>query len=150
MGSDPSQSVVDENGEMWECDNLFLCDASVFPTASGANPMMTTLSTAQMVMTRLARRLQLEDCAVGATGAAGDTAKAMPKGKGAEQQQEQQQAEHAKGQEKRAAKREGAACRATARTRMRAKLVAVGMAALIAGGAAWAWSTWSAGGGGEQ
>jgi long-chain-alcohol oxidase len=50
--------VVDEDGEMWECDGVYLCDASVFPTASGSNPMMTTLATACMLTERLALRLQ--------------------------------------------------------------------------------------------
>ena len=44
MGADPRSSVVDEDGEMWECDSVYLCDASTFPTASGSNPMMSTLS----------------------------------------------------------------------------------------------------------
>lgn len=39
-------------------------DASVFPTASGANPMWTTLAIAQMLSTRLASRLAAEDADV--------------------------------------------------------------------------------------
>ncbi|KAL2649247.1 hypothetical protein R1flu_017375 [Riccia fluitans] len=35
MGTDPQTSVVDSSGEMWEAQNLFITDASVFPTASG-------------------------------------------------------------------------------------------------------------------
>ena len=46
MGSDRTQSVVNENGETWSCQNLFVCDASVFPTSSGVNPMLTTLAIA--------------------------------------------------------------------------------------------------------
>lgn len=61
MGTDPSTSVVDEDGELWECDGLYLCDASVLPTASGANPMMSVLTTSTMLMTRLADKLALDD-----------------------------------------------------------------------------------------
>lgn len=39
MGSGRTTSVVDEHGETWGCSNLFVCDASVFPTSSGVNPM---------------------------------------------------------------------------------------------------------------
>lgn len=61
MSASPDAGVVDENGESWECDNLLIMDASVFPTASGANPMLTTLAISHMLSTRLAMRLQLED-----------------------------------------------------------------------------------------
>jgi len=59
--SGPDHSVVDEHGEVWECDGLFVMDASTFPTASGANPMLTTLATSHMLSSRLAMRLQYED-----------------------------------------------------------------------------------------
>ena len=57
MGADPALSVVDEDGEVWGTERLFVLDASVFPTASGANPMVTTLAIAHMLATRLAGRL---------------------------------------------------------------------------------------------
>lgn len=60
MGITPEKSVVDENGKLWECDNVYVIDASVFPTASGVNPMLTTLTISHMLSTRLARRLKLE------------------------------------------------------------------------------------------
>jgi hypothetical protein len=41
MGRDPHTSVVDEAGHSWEVEGLFLGDASVFPTATGTNPMIT-------------------------------------------------------------------------------------------------------------
>jgi hypothetical protein len=41
MGVDPRSSVVDEAGHSWEMEGLFLGDASVFPTATGTNPMIT-------------------------------------------------------------------------------------------------------------
>ena len=57
MGSDPATAVVDEEGECWEADGLYVCDASLFPTASGANPMVTCLALAHLVASRLAARL---------------------------------------------------------------------------------------------
>eukprot|EP00038_Savillea_parva_P010523 m.190935 g.190935 ORF g.190935 m.190935 type:complete len:777 (+) comp18178_c0_seq1:135-2465(+) len=60
MGMSPATSVVDWNGEVWEADDVYIMDASVFPTASGANPMITTLSISQMLSWRLVARLQGE------------------------------------------------------------------------------------------
>ncbi|KAG1149821.1 hypothetical protein G6F37_001879 [Rhizopus arrhizus] len=42
MGISPRTSVVKPTGETWEVKNLYVADASVFPTASGVNPMVTT------------------------------------------------------------------------------------------------------------
>ena len=61
LGSSPSTSAADEDGELWECDDLYVADASTFPTASGANPMLTTLAISHMIANRIALRLQYED-----------------------------------------------------------------------------------------
>ncbi|OAD80817.1 GMC oxidoreductase, partial [Phycomyces blakesleeanus NRRL 1555(-)] len=42
MGISPSVSVTKPTGETWEIKNLYVADASLFPTASGVNPMVTT------------------------------------------------------------------------------------------------------------
>ncbi|OBZ84131.1 Long-chain-alcohol oxidase FAO2 [Choanephora cucurbitarum] len=42
MGVSPKTSVVKPTGETWEVKDLYVADASVFPTASGVNPMVTT------------------------------------------------------------------------------------------------------------
>ncbi|KAI9032768.1 hypothetical protein CLU79DRAFT_830604 [Phycomyces nitens] len=42
MGASPNTSVTQQTGETWETNNLYVCDASLFPTASGVNPMVTT------------------------------------------------------------------------------------------------------------
>ena len=63
MGADATTSVVDEDGEVWEVDDLHVFDTSIFPTASGSNPMITTLATAHMLATRLAARLNAVDSA---------------------------------------------------------------------------------------
>jgi choline dehydrogenase-like flavoprotein len=52
--------VIDQNGETWECNDLYIMDASTFPTASGANPMMTVLSVSHMLTKKLVSRLGLK------------------------------------------------------------------------------------------
>ncbi|XP_024543429.1 long-chain-alcohol oxidase FAO4A [Selaginella moellendorffii] len=46
MGSSPENSVIDAKGETWDAEGLFLTDASVFPTPTGLNPMVTIQSIA--------------------------------------------------------------------------------------------------------
>jgi choline dehydrogenase-like flavoprotein len=57
MGGRRAQAVLTPQGEAWDVTNLFVADASVFPTASGVNPMITTMAlahrTAQAVKSRL-------------------------------------------------------------------------------------------------
>ncbi len=49
MGSNPRTSVIKPTGETWEVKDLFVADASSFPTASGVNPMLTTYSMAHSI-----------------------------------------------------------------------------------------------------
>jgi choline dehydrogenase-like flavoprotein len=46
MGELPGISVVDSHSEVFGVDNLFVCDASVFPTAVGVNPQLTVMTLA--------------------------------------------------------------------------------------------------------
>ena len=46
MGGDRKTSVVNEENQVWDTPGLFLADASVFPSASGVNPMLTTMGIA--------------------------------------------------------------------------------------------------------
>jgi choline dehydrogenase-like flavoprotein len=41
MGANKKKSVVDLNLETWQLRNLFIADASVFPTSLGVNPQET-------------------------------------------------------------------------------------------------------------
>ena len=46
MGADPRTSVVDAEHRVWGVKGLYVADASVFPTASGVNPMLTVMAIA--------------------------------------------------------------------------------------------------------
>ena len=47
MGDDPTLAVVDSHCRHHQIKNLFVCDASVFPTATGVNPMLTIMGIAK-------------------------------------------------------------------------------------------------------
>jgi len=46
MSNDAKTGVVDETFKVFGYDNLFVCDASVFPTSLGVNPQVTVMSLA--------------------------------------------------------------------------------------------------------
>jgi choline dehydrogenase-like flavoprotein len=46
MGTDPSNSVVDANGEVWRTRGLFIAGCAVFPTGGFANPTLTAVALA--------------------------------------------------------------------------------------------------------
>lgn len=58
MGRDPSRGVVDSSGKVFGYSNLFVCDASVFPSAVGVNPQLTVMS----IATVLSERIKNEPC----------------------------------------------------------------------------------------
>jgi choline dehydrogenase-like flavoprotein len=49
MGSDPDKAVVDPSGRVGGWDNLFVADASVFPSSLGVNPQVTVMAIGLMV-----------------------------------------------------------------------------------------------------
>jgi len=49
MGSDSQRSVTDENGQVHGINGLFVCDGSLFPAASGVNPMLSIMGLSHMV-----------------------------------------------------------------------------------------------------
>ncbi|KAK4652825.1 hypothetical protein QC762_0077180 [Podospora pseudocomata] len=49
MSAKAKDGVVDPRGRVWDTEGLYVADASVFPTASGVNPMVTTMALADWV-----------------------------------------------------------------------------------------------------
>jgi choline dehydrogenase-like flavoprotein len=60
MSSTPAVGVVRPSGETWECRNLFVCDASVFPTSLGINPMITVAAFAHYIADFVIKRHQAD------------------------------------------------------------------------------------------
>jgi choline dehydrogenase-like flavoprotein len=56
MGVDPSSSAIGPENETHEVKNLFVVDASTFPTASGVNPMLSVYGIAHRAGLKLAAR----------------------------------------------------------------------------------------------
>jgi choline dehydrogenase-like flavoprotein len=46
MGRNPMTSVADPWGQLHDAPGVWIGDASAFPTASGTNPMLTTMALA--------------------------------------------------------------------------------------------------------
>lgn len=53
MGADDKKHPLKPNGEMREVKNLYVADASTFPSASGANPMLTIMGIAHHIAKEL-------------------------------------------------------------------------------------------------
>jgi choline dehydrogenase-like flavoprotein len=57
MGEDPRRAVVDSNGRSFACEDLYVCDTSLFPSSTAVNPQLTLMATAHRIGRRLAERL---------------------------------------------------------------------------------------------
>jgi choline dehydrogenase-like flavoprotein len=57
MGEDPRRAVVDSNGRSFACEDLYVCDASLFPSSTAVNPQLTLMATAHRIGRRLAEEL---------------------------------------------------------------------------------------------
>jgi choline dehydrogenase-like flavoprotein len=61
MGSDPRRGVVDARGSVFGTQGLYVADASVFPSASGVNPMVTNMGIADWISRGIADELKRPD-----------------------------------------------------------------------------------------
>ncbi len=57
MGADPATSVVNVQGRAHDLDNLYLADASVFPTSGATNPTLTIAANAYRVAEHIAQAI---------------------------------------------------------------------------------------------
>ena len=57
MAVSADKGVVNQDGQVWGKEGLYVCDASVFPSASGVNPMLTTLSISDWISRQLVKEL---------------------------------------------------------------------------------------------
>ena len=57
MGINQRKSVVDPKGEVWGVEGLYVADASVFPSASGVNPMITNMAISDWISRGVAKDL---------------------------------------------------------------------------------------------
>jgi len=55
FGEDPNRSVLDTNCRLHTSDQLYVCDASFFPSSSGLNPTLTVIANALRVGEHLAK-----------------------------------------------------------------------------------------------
>lgn len=58
MSATKSDGVVDPYGRVWGTKGLSIADASILPTASGVNPMITVMATAAWVAENVVERLK--------------------------------------------------------------------------------------------
>jgi choline dehydrogenase-like flavoprotein len=53
FGSDPATSVLDPYCKTWDVDNLYVVDASFFPSSAAMNPCLTIAAQALRVAPQL-------------------------------------------------------------------------------------------------
>ncbi|KAI5463056.1 hypothetical protein BGZ63DRAFT_483460 [Mariannaea sp. PMI_226] len=61
MSARESEGVVDEFGKVWGCEGLYVADASVLPSASGVNPMITIMAICERIGSKIAKDLAAEE-----------------------------------------------------------------------------------------
>ncbi len=58
FGQDPKSSALDPNCKAHELDNLYVVDASFFPSSGAVNPALTVIANAPRVGDHLVERLK--------------------------------------------------------------------------------------------
>lgn len=67
MSARPQDGVVDPKGKVWGTEGLYVSDASVFPSATGVNPMVTNMAISDWISRGISRELKRESYQVGAS-----------------------------------------------------------------------------------
>ena len=60
MAASQKAGVVDPKGKVWGTEGLYVADASVFPSASGVNPMVTTMAISDWISAGIVKDLGRE------------------------------------------------------------------------------------------
>ncbi|KAL2073563.1 hypothetical protein VTL71DRAFT_10889 [Oculimacula yallundae] len=60
MSRQANMGVVDMKGKVWDTEGLYVSDASVFPSASGVNPMITNMAISDWISRELSRDILKE------------------------------------------------------------------------------------------
>ncbi|TVY14389.1 Long-chain-alcohol oxidase FAO2 [Lachnellula arida] len=58
MSANAKDGVVDVKGKVWGTENLYVSDASVFPSASGVNPMITNMAISDWISNNIAKDMR--------------------------------------------------------------------------------------------
>jgi len=61
MGSTREGSVVDQTGQCWDVEGLYVADGSILPTSLGVNPMLSIMAMAQRIAWGLRERRGLRE-----------------------------------------------------------------------------------------
>lgn len=61
MSKAPHLGVVDPTGKVWGTEGLYVADASVFPSASGVNPMITNMALSDWISRNLSATMRREE-----------------------------------------------------------------------------------------
>ncbi|KAL2268796.1 hypothetical protein VTJ83DRAFT_3642 [Remersonia thermophila] len=67
MAAKAKDGVVDGQGRVWGTQGLYVADASVFPSASGVNPMVSVMALADWIAAALCEEIKAEEKGEGAT-----------------------------------------------------------------------------------
>jgi choline dehydrogenase-like flavoprotein len=57
MSATEREGVVDSHGRVWGTEGLYVTDASVFPSASGVNPMVTNMAISDYISRGIAKSM---------------------------------------------------------------------------------------------
>lgn len=57
MSAEEKDGVVDSTGNVWGVKGLYVADASVFPSASGVNPMVTNMAISDWISRGIAKKM---------------------------------------------------------------------------------------------